>query len=124
MQDANYLAMDTGHHSPPASDSGHGFSVDLATLDHLACTAIKHEQLSSDEFLCCILDTQQVDILHSCLLVQILSISKKVLQEFQLEAILGPLNGHDVIISSATGSGKTLIMILLLCCAQVSMLFL
>ncbi|KIM91510.1 hypothetical protein PILCRDRAFT_677 [Piloderma croceum F 1598] len=38
----------------------------------------------------------------------------KVPQEFQLEAILRPLDGHNTVVSSATGSGKTMIMILLL----------
>ena len=72
-------------------------SADLATLYLLACTAIKPSH---------ILETQQADVLCGCLLVYILSHGIKVPQEFQLDATLGPLDGRDVVVSSAMGSGQ------------------
>ena len=89
-------------------------SADLATLYLLARTAIKPDQLPPNEFLNHISEIQQANVLRGCLLVHVLSRGTKVPREFQLDATLGPLDGHDVIVSSATGSGKTMIMILLL----------
>jgi ATP-dependent helicase YprA (DUF1998 family) len=89
-------------------------SASLDTLWILARTFITPEQLPPDELLCHISESQQMDVLRGCLLVLIHSNGKKVPRKFQLEATLGPLNGRDVVVSSATGSGKTLIMILLL----------
>jgi ATP-dependent helicase YprA (DUF1998 family) len=89
-------------------------SADLATLQGSVRAAIKHEQLPPEEFLHRISESQQIDVLRGCLLVHILSLGTKVPREFQLEAILGPLDGRDAVVSSATGSGKTMIMILLL----------
>src|ERR1700733_13469755 len=79
-------------------------SADLATLQGSVRAAIKHEQLPPEEFLHRISESQQIDVLRGCLLVHILSLSTKVLREFQLEAILGPLDGRDAVVSLATGS--------------------
>jgi|ERR1700722_3571872 len=57
---------------------------------------------------------QQVFVLRACLLVFVLSLGKVVPRDFQLEAVLGSLGKKDVIVSSGTGSGKTLIMLMLM----------
>jgi len=89
-------------------------SAPLEALKDIVRTTITLEQRPPAEFLCRISESQQLDVLRGCLLVHILSHGTKVPRAFQLEAILGPLDGRDVVVSSATGSGKTLIMILLL----------
>jgi len=89
-------------------------SAPLETLTDIVCTIIKPEHHPPAEFLCRISKSQRLDVLRGCILVHTLSHGMKVPREFQLEAILGPLDGRDTVVSSATGSGKTMIMILLL----------
>jgi ATP-dependent helicase YprA (DUF1998 family) len=89
-------------------------SAPLETLTDIVCTTIKPEHHPPAEFLRRISKSQRLDVLRGCILVHTLSHGTKVPREFQLEAILGPLDGRDTVVSSATGSGKTMIMILLL----------
>jgi ATP-dependent helicase YprA (DUF1998 family) len=88
-------------------------SADLPTLHLLAHETLELDRLPSLD-LSVLSDSQQADVLRGSLLVYILSLGNKVPCGFQLEAVLGSLGGHDGIVSSATGSGKTMIMILLL----------
>ena len=90
-------------------------SMPLETLTDIVCTTIKPEHHLPAEFLHHISKSQWLDVLRGCILVLTLSHGTKVPHEFQLEAILGPLDGRDTVVSSATGSGKTMIMLLLLC---------
>jgi ATP-dependent helicase YprA (DUF1998 family) len=89
-------------------------SAPLETLTDIVCTIIKPEHHPLAEFLCRISKSQRLDVLRGCVLVHTLSHGMKVPREFQLEAMLGPLDGRDTVVSSATGSGKTMIIILLL----------
>jgi superfamily II DNA helicase RecQ len=59
-------------------------------------------------------DKQRHTVFLACVLVFVLSLGKVVPRVFQLEAVLGALSGRDGIIASGTGSGKTLVMIILL----------
>jgi ATP-dependent helicase YprA (DUF1998 family) len=71
-------------------------------------------RMPSTQFLEPLNDEQKTDVLRGCLLVFILSHGKAVPRDFQLQACLGPLEGRDTILCSGTGSGKTLVLILLL----------
>jgi hypothetical protein len=82
----------------------------LETLTDIVCTIIKPEHHPPAEFLCRISKSQRLDVLRGCILVHTLSHGMKFPREFQLKAI----DGRDTVVSSATGSGKTMIMILLL----------
>jgi len=80
--------------------------------------------MPSDQFLGSLNARQRTDILHGCLLVFVLSHRKAVPRDFQLQACLGPLGGYNTVLSSGTGSGKTLVLILLLllCPNDISLL--
>jgi ATP-dependent helicase YprA (DUF1998 family) len=59
------------------------------------------------------LDASGQDIVHrSCLLLSAITGGTKIPREFQLEATLALLTGRDCLIHAATGSGKTLCMVL------------
>jgi replicative superfamily II helicase len=57
---------------------------------------------------------QRVEVLRACLLVYKLSNGRAIPREFQLQVVLQSLTSRDCVVSSGTGSGKTLIMIILL----------
>lgn len=67
---------------------------------------------------------ERTEAFKACLIVFILSDSKKVPRRFQLMASLASLAGRDSLVTSATGSGKTLCIVipLLLRPEQVSFL--
>lgn len=88
--------------------------ADLPKLRLWAQSAIDRDRLPTDEFIGGLTEVQQLDIYRGCLLVHVLSHGSQIPRQFQLEAVLAGLGGFDGIVSSATGSGKTLIMILLL----------
>jgi superfamily II DNA helicase RecQ len=59
------------------------------------------------------LDASERDIVYRCcLLLSTVTRGKKTPRQFQLEATLGLLAGRDCLIHAATGSGKTLCMVL------------
>jgi superfamily II DNA helicase RecQ len=57
-------------------------------------------------------DSKRDTVYKCCLLLSTVTKGKKVPREFQLEATLALLAGQDSLIHAATGSGKTLCMIL------------
>jgi len=60
------------------------------------------------------LDDSKCDTVHKCcLLLSTVTDGKKIPREFQLEATLALCAGQDSLIHAATGSGKTLCMVLL-----------
>jgi ATP-dependent helicase YprA (DUF1998 family) len=88
--------------------------AELPTLRLMVQEAIKPELLPPPDFLDGLTDLQKTDVFRGCLLVHVFSLGTKVPRRFQLEAVLESLSGRDGIVSSGTGSGKTMIMILLL----------
>jgi ATP-dependent helicase YprA (DUF1998 family) len=64
------------------------------------------------EFLAKLDDSQQVTVYKCCLLLSTVTNGDKIPREFQLEATLALLAGQDSLIHAATGSGKTLCMVL------------
>src|SRR5882757_3407734 len=55
---------------------------------------------------------ESTEALKACLIIFIISGSKKVPRQFQLTASLASLAGRDSLVTSATGSGKTLCILI------------
>jgi len=89
-------------------------SMALKELAQLFQDLVPSQRQPSDYFLGSLDNTERHTVFLACTLVFLLSHGKVVPWEFQLEAVLGALSSHDGIIASGTGSGKTLIMIMLL----------
>jgi len=89
-------------------------ALTLEELELEAPRIIPQYQLPSDEFIGTLNVKQKMDVLRGCLLVYVLSKGKAVPRDFQLQTCLGPLDGRDTVLCSGTGSGKTLVLILLL----------
>ena len=86
----------------------------LTELEIEAAPIIPQHRLPSKDFIRALNVKQKTDVLHGCLLVYFLSNGKAVLHDFQLQTCLGPLAGRDTVLCLGTGSGKTLVLILLL----------
>jgi len=86
----------------------------LPVLEVEARELIPALRLLSTVFLDLLSLGQKQDVLRGCMLVFILLKGKAVPCDFQLQACLGPLAGRDTILCSGTGSGKTLVLILML----------
>jgi ATP-dependent helicase YprA (DUF1998 family) len=93
----------------------------LQGLYPFACSLIQ-ERLPN-EYIETLSDKDRTDALRACLLVYILTATTIVPRQFQLEATLATLNGHDSVITAGTGCGKTLCLIIpmLLCPDTISM---
>jgi ATP-dependent helicase YprA (DUF1998 family) len=65
-----------------------------------------------NEYIETLSDKDRTDALRACLLVYILTATTIVPRQFQLEATLATLNGHDSVITAGTGCGKTLCLII------------
>ena len=64
------------------------------------------------EFMAKLDDSKRDTVYKCCLLLSMVTNGKKIPREFQLEATLALLAGQDSLIHAATGSGKTLCMVL------------
>jgi ATP-dependent helicase YprA (DUF1998 family) len=64
------------------------------------------------DFLAKLDDSERDTVYKCCLLLSTVTNGKKIPREFQLEATLALLAGQDSLIHAATGSGKTLCMVL------------
>ena len=88
--------------------------TELESLKEVATAMIPIDRRPSQRFWEAQESIQQVSVLRACLMVFVLSLGKAVPRDFQLEALLGSLGNKDVIVSSGTGSGKTLVMTMLM----------
>jgi hypothetical protein len=88
-------------------------NLDFDSLKDLAVRMIPEDQQPSCTFFDCLDKEKKSLVLCACILVYLLSFQKVIPREFQLEAMLKSLDNKDTIISSGTGSGKTLIMVML-----------
>jgi len=98
-------------------------SLSLEDLRRTAAEIIPQDRRPSQHLWDISDNVQQLYVLRACLLVFILSLGRVVPRDFQLEATLSALGNKDVIVSSGTGSGKTLIMtmLMLLCPMDLSL---
>src|SRR4051812_5932980 len=71
------------------------------------------ERRVCETFIASLSDQERMEAIRACILVFLLSQGKAVPRDFQLAGALGSLAGRDGIIASGTGSGKTLIMVIL-----------
>ena len=85
----------------------------LDDLTALFLELIPADLQPTEDFLRPLLDHETRAVCLACILVFLISRGTVVPRRFQLEAVLGSLAG-DGIIAAGTGSGKTLIMIILL----------
>jgi hypothetical protein len=88
--------------------------MDLVALSDLCQTVIPRDRLPSDAFWNSLDRSQHADALRACLLVYTSSLGNIIPRDFQLQAVIASLSGRDGLVTAATGSGKTLIMIMLL----------
>jgi superfamily II DNA helicase RecQ len=75
------------------------------------CSSGLTEQLGPD-FMANLDDIKRDTVYKCCLLLSTVTNGKKIPRKFQLEATLALLAGQDTLIHAATGSGKTLCMVL------------
>ena len=96
----------------------------LDDLEKLFLDLILPDLRPPDDFLAPLSVKARRWALLGCILVFLLSHGKIVPRTFQLEAVLGSMENRDGIISSGTGSGKTLIMVMLqlLCPTDICLL--
>jgi ATP-dependent helicase YprA (DUF1998 family) len=96
----------------------------LEDLQDAVSDLIPLELMPAATFFEALFPHERTEALKACLIIFILSGSKKVPRQFQLTASLASLAGRDSLVTSATGSGKTLCILipLLLRPEQVSFL--
>jgi hypothetical protein len=85
----------------------------LPALVNLASGLASDDRFPPPTFLNVLSEKQCADALRACLLVYKLSSGRVLPRVFQLQVVLESLAGHDCLVLSGTGSGKTLIMIML-----------
>lgn len=83
----------------------------LLKFQGLCSTSESTEQLGLD-FMANLDDVKRDTVYKCCLLLSTVTNGKKIPRKFQLEATLALLAGQDTLIHAATGSGKTLCMVL------------
>ena len=87
--------------------------MDFTALSEVARKVIPQDRLPSEQFVGPLQETQQTEVLRALLLVYFLSLGNIIPRESQLLAVIESLSGRDGLVTAATGSGKTLIMIML-----------
>jgi hypothetical protein len=84
----------------------------LEQLQNVAGNLIPVELMPSATFIDALSAHKKTEVLKACLIIFVLSCSGKVPRQFQLIVSLATLAGRDSMITSATGSSKTLCILI------------